>query len=341
MTSETGCSKRRYPRGMSCTAALVALVGLGLFSNPASAQSATQQNPAARSAPATHKSTGPQAGQQTFSSAAEASQSFFVAIQKDDRPTLLKVLGPSAKDILSSGDEAEDKNDRDQFAHKYQQMHRLVTEPDGTTTLYIGAENWPTPIPLMHKGNAWYFDTAAGKQEILYRRVGKNELAAIQVCRELVDAQKEYHAQSHDGETDRQYAQKFSSDPGKHNGLYWDKGSEADASPIGPLVAVAAKEGYAQDADQNLQPFQGYYFRILKGQGAKAAGGSKSYIEDGKMTRGFAFVAYPAEYRSSGVMTFVVNQDGIVYEKDLGPRTAEIVKVMKQYNPDSSWRKAD
>ena len=215
-------------------------------------------------------------------------------------------------------------------------MHRLVMEPDGTTTLYIGAENWPTPIPLMHKGDAWYFDTEAGKQEILYRRVGKNELAAIQACRELVDAEKEYHAKAHDGDSP-QYAQKLFSDPGKHNGLYWEESGGEGASPIGPLVAAAGTDG---SGDQKLEPFQGYYFQILKGEGGKGHG-AHSYIEDGKMTRGFAFVAYPAEYRSSAVMTFVVNQDGIVYEKDLGPRTAEIAKKLSRYDRDSSWRKAD
>jgi hypothetical protein len=220
-------------------------------------------------------------------------------------------------------------------------MHRLVIEPDGTTTLYIGAENWPTPIPLVHKGSNWYFDTAAGKQEILYRRVGKNELAVIQTCGGLADAEKEYYAQTHDGQTAQEYAQKFFSDPGKQNGLYWETASGETNSPIGPLVAVAAIEGYPQPPDRNLEPFQGYYFRILKAQGAKAPGGAHSYIADGKMTRGFAFVAYPAEYRSSGVMTFIVAQDGIVYEKDLGPKTAAIAKAMTKYDPDSTWRKAD
>jgi hypothetical protein len=339
MMLETG-KETRHPRGVSCAAAVVALLSLGLCSNPASAQSAAEKNASSHSAQAAKKSAGPQAGQSTFSTAADASQALFIAIQHDDQDTLLKVLGVNGKDIISSGDEAEDKTDRDQFVQKYKEMHRLVMEPDGTTTLYIGAENWPTPIPLVRRGDAWYFDTAAGKQEILYRRIGKNELSAIQVSRELVDAQKEYHAQPRDGQADRQYAQKFSSDPGKHNGLYWDKSSETDSSPIGPLVAVAAREKVGQ-ADQDIKPFQGYYFRILTCQGAKAAGGAKSYIADGKMTRGFAFVAYPAEYRSSGVMTFVVNQDGIVYEKDLGPKTGEVAKAMKEYDPDATWRKAD
>jgi Protein of unknown function (DUF2950) len=281
------------------------------------------------------------AGRQTFSSATDASQALVTALQNDDQQTLLKVLGPDAKDIITSGDPIEDKNDREQFVQKYQEMHRLVTEPDGATTLYIGAENWPSPIPLMHNATGWYFDTEAGKKEILYRRIGKNELAVIALCHELVDAQKEYDSQPHDGDSVKQYAQKFFSDEGKHNGLYWAVGSGETESPIGPLVAAAAADGYTRDPNQNPQPFQGYYFRVLKAQGANAPGGARSYVVDGKMTRGYAFVVYPAEYRASGVMTFIVNQDGIVYEKDLGARTSEIAKALTRYDRDATWRKAD
>jgi hypothetical protein len=276
----------------------------------------------------------PRAGQETFPSADLAAHALVNALHKDDQAALLKILGGDAKNIVSSGDDAEDKADRASFVEKFKQMHRFVMEPDGTTTtLYIGAENWPTPIPLVHKGDTWYFDTAAGKDEILYRRIGKNELTAIQVCGELVDAQKEYYPQPHDGDAN-QYAQKLYSDPGKHNGLYWQASSGEKPSPIGPLIAEAAGEG--DSGSQQRQPFQGYYFQILKGEGH-----SKSYVVDGKMTGGFAFVAYPAEYRSSGVMTFVVNQDGIVYEKDLGPKTAETAKTLTRYDRDASWRKAD
>jgi hypothetical protein len=282
-----------------------------------------------------------QTGQKTFRSAAEASKALVAALQTNDQAALLSILGADAKDIISSGDEFEDKNNRDAFVQKYQQMHRLVAEPDGTVTLYIGAENWPTPIPLVHKGDAWYFDTAAGKQEILYRRVGKNELVVIQVCGELVDAEKEYYAQPHDGDSGKQYAQKFISDPNKHNGLYWEPVSGEAESPIGPLMASAAAEGYTQGPNHKPQPFQGYYFRLLKGQGTSEPGGTRSYIVDGKMTGGFAFLAFPAEYRSSGVMTFIVDQDGIVYEKDLGRRTAEIAKTLTRYDRDATWHKAD
>jgi hypothetical protein len=333
-------NSRRHPAGIRRVFALAVVAALGFFVSAASGQSGAQKSASPAKKSMAQKSAGPQAGQQTFSSAAEASQALVTAIQNDDQAALLKILAPSAKDIISSGDDAEDKNDRAQFVQKYQQMHRLVMEPDGTTTLYIGAENWPTPIPLVHKGSSWYFDTPAGKQEILYRRVGKNELSAIQVCRELVDAEKEYYSQPHDGDSGSQYAQKFFSDPGKHNGLYWEASGEGASSPIGPLVASAANDGNAEGG-QKLEPFQGYYFQILKGEGGKARGGAHSYVVDGKMTRGFGFLAYPAEYRSSGVMTFLVGQDGIVYEKDLGPRTAAIVKTLTRYDRDASWRKAD
>lgn len=326
--------QERERRGILGIAALSTFAAIVFLSTIAIGQSANPQavHPKGNIAA---KSMGPQPGQQTFSSAADASQALVSALQNNDQQELSKILGRDAKDVTSSGDETEDANDRAQFVQKYQQMHRLVIEPDGTTTLYVGAENWPTPIPLAHRGNAWYFDTAAGRQEILYRRVGKNELAAIQVCHELVDAEKEYYGQN------SQYAQKLFSDPGKHDGLYWEAASGEGASPIGPLVASATSQGYAEAENQQPQPFQGYYFQILKGQGGKAAGGSRSYIVEGKMTRGFAFVAYPAEYRSSGVMTFIVDQDGVVYEKDLGPKTTEIAKNLTRYDRDATWRKAD
>ena len=282
-------------------------------------------------------SSAQQAGQDTFPSAGKASTALVSALKADDEPALMKILGPDAREIISSGDPVEDKGNRAEFVQKYEQMHRLITEPDGKTTLYIGAENWPTPIPLVHKGSLWYFDTPAGKEEVLYRRVGRNELAVIQVCHEMVDAEKEYYGQPHDGNSAHIYAEKFRSDPGKQNGLYWDVSAGESESPIGPLVAEASAIGYT--TDEKHQPFHGYYFRILKGE--KGPDGTHSYIEDGKMTGGFAFLAYPAEYRSSGVMTFIVDANGIVYEKDLGRRTLEIAKNLTAYNRDPSWHKAD
>ncbi|MFZ0198668.1 MAG: DUF2950 domain-containing protein [Candidatus Sulfotelmatobacter sp.] len=307
---------------------LVAALAMGIIVIPVAAQ--TQKSASAGDVSAKPMANGPQTGQDVFPSAAKATEQLVTAMQKDDVASLLRVLGPDAKDIISSGDETEDRTNRREFVEKYEQMHRLVMEPDGTTTLYIGAENWPTPIPLVHKDNSWYFDTAAGKQEVLYRRVGKNELAAIEVCQQLVDAEKEYYGQPHDGESPH-YAQKLISDPGKHDGLYWETSAGETPSPIGPLVASASQDASRESADQKLQPFQGYYFKILRTRGSKS----------GKLTQGFAFVAYPAEYRSSGVMTFMVDQDGIVYEKDLGPRTSETAKTITRYHVDASWRKAD
>jgi hypothetical protein len=278
-----------------------------------------------------------QTGQATFPSAGKASHALVVALKANDESTLLKILGPDSKGIISSGNPAEDKDNRAEFVQKYEQMHRLVTEPNGETTLYIGAENWPTPIPLAHKGNDWYFDTPAGTQEVLYRRIGRNELAVIQVCHELVNAEEEYYGQPHDGNSAHVYAEKFMSDPGKQNGLYWEASAGESESPIGPLVAEASAMG--NSSDHKLEPFHGYYFRILKSE--KGPDGARSYINDGKMTGGFAVLAYPAEYRSSGVMTLIVDQDGIVYEKDLGKRTPEITKTLTVYSRDNTWRKAD
>jgi len=277
-----------------------------------------------------------QQGQKTFSSAEEASQALASAAEKNDEKALLDILGPDGKQLVSSGDATEDTNNRANFAQKYYQMHRLVKEPDGTTTLYIGAENWPTPLPLMNKGNSWHFDTEAGKREILYRRVGENEMGTIGVLQQLVAAEKEYYSSQQS-----EYAKKIFSDDGQHNGLYWKVAAGEPASPIGPLVAQAVAEGYAKNPNGSPTPYRGYYYHILTGQGANAPGGAKSYVVDGKMTGGFAFVAYPAEYRSSGVMTFIVGADGVVYQKDLGSRTEVLAKSMKEYNPSSSWQKGE
>jgi Protein of unknown function (DUF2950) len=277
-----------------------------------------------------------QPGQRKFSSPEDASKALASAAQSNDEKAMLDILGPDGKEIVSSGDATEDAHTRANFAEKYQQMHRLMKEPDGTTTLYIGAENWPTPIPLVHKGNSWYFDTDAGKKEILYRRVGRNEMSAIRICQELVAAQKEYYASQHN-----EYAQKIFSDSGQHNGLYWKAADTEPQSPIGPLVAAAVAEGYAKGENLPPTPYRGYYFHVLMRQGKNAAGGAKNYVADGKMTGGFAFVAYPAEYRSSGVMTFIVAEDGVVYEKDLGAKTEAFAKPLKEYNPGAGWDKSE
>ena len=273
------------------------------------------------------KSIAQQPGQKTFSSCSDAVSALVTAAENNDEKTILEILGPDGRQIVSSGDPAEDLENRANFVQRYKEMHRFVKEPDGTTTLYAGAHNWPFPIPLMNKAGAWYFDTSMGKKEILFRRIGRNEISTIHVCQELVAAEKEFFA-SHK----KQYAPKIYSDDGKQNGLYWKSGDGQPQSPIGPLVAQAVAHGDAQ-----ATPYRGYYFQMLPEQGASAPGGAKSYSADGKMT-GFAFVAYPAEYRSSGVMTFIVGSNGVVYSKDLGPSTAAIAKALKTYNPDATWK---
>jgi len=215
-------------------------------------------------------------------------------------------------------------------------MHRLVRESAEIAVLYIGGENWPTPIPLMNKGKLWYFDTEAGKQEILFRRVGRNEMSAIRVCRELALAQKEYRS-THNGE----YARQIFSNEGQHNGLFWNSTGLEPQSPIGPLVASAVAKGRDARQTGEATPFRGYYFELITRQGKSAPGGAKDYIVNGKMTGGFAFVAYPAAYRSSGVMTFIVNEDGVVVQKDLGAKTDVADKFIKAYDPDSSWEKTE
>ena len=277
-----------------------------------------------------------QKGQKTFSSPEEAGQALVAAAQNNDEKSMLEILGPDAQTIITSGDPTQDAENHANFARKYQEMHRFVKEPNGSIMLYIGAENWPEPIPLAMKGNAWYFDTQAGKMEILFRRIGRNELSAIRICQELVAAQKEYYAAQNN-----QYAQQIFSDAGLHNGLYWKVSDGEPQSPIGPLVASAVAEGYSKGQAGPPTPYRGYLFHVLTRQGKHAAGGAKDYIANGKMTEGFAFIAYPAEYRSSGVMTFVVDEDGIVYQKDLGKKTESLGKAMQEYNPDPAWRKAE
>jgi hypothetical protein len=277
------------------------------------------------------RSTAQQAGQKTFSSAEDASSALVAAAESNDEKAMLQVLGSDAKQIVSSGDDAEDAENRANFVKRYHQMHRLIKEPDGTTTLYVGAENWPLPIPLVNKGNSWYFDTAAAKREILYRRIGRNEISTIHVCQQLVEVEKEYYSTHHN-----EYASKIFSDEGEQNGLYWQAANGEPQSPIGPLLA-SASSGSRHDTPPI--PYRGYYYRVLTSQGSSAPSGAKNYVVDGKMTEGFAFVAYPAEYRSSGVMTFVVSADGVVYRKDLGRNSAALAKAMKDYNPDSSWKK--
>ncbi len=278
-------------------------------------------------------------GQRTFASAEEASHALFGAMQVEDEQAPLSILGAAGKDVLSSGDLGEDLDARVSFVIKYREMHRFLTESNGTVTLVVGAENWPFPIPLVKNNGSWYFDTAAGKDEIVFRRIGRNELAAMDACRELVEAQKQYFARP-PGDLPNQFAQKLVSDEGQHNGLYWHGASDEFDSPINPLIAYARQNLPTDQVGEHV-PFNGYMFRILTSQGRHAPGGAKNYIVDGKMNAGFAFVAYPVEYRSSGVMTFIVDESGTIYEKDLGPNTAKLAEAMTAYDPDSTWHKTE
>lgn len=280
-----------------------------------------------------------QPSQRTFDSPGKAAAAMFDAAKSGDTNALMQIFGPGSKELLSSGDPVADKNNREQVVKKYQEMHRLVTEPDRSVVLYIGAENWPFPIPIVNKNGAWMFDTTQGKREVLYRRIGRNETFTIETLRSLVDAQKEYATTTHDQDGKKQYAQKILSDEGKHNGLYWKAAEGEPASPIGPLIANATREGY--QGKETPIPFHGYYYRVLTSQGKDAPGGAMSYMTDVRMNRGFAFIAYPAEYRNSGVMTFIVGKDGQVLEKDLGTNSATIAAKMKDFNPDKTWSVAE
>jgi len=278
-------------------------------------------------------------GQRTFASVDDASRALFAAMQAQDEQAPLGILGPAGKDVLSSGDPQEDLDARTGFVVKYQEMHRFVTEANGTVTLIVGAENWPFPIPLVANHGSWYFDTATGKDEILFRRIGKNELAAMDACRELVEAQKQYFARP-PANLPQQFAQRLVSDEGQHNGLYWHGTDDEFDSPINPLIAYARQNLPTDQVGEHV-PFNGYMFRILTSQGPHAQGGAKNYIVDGKMSAGFAFVAYPVEHRSSGVMTFIVDASGTIYEKDLGPNTTKLAQAMTTYDPDSTWHKTE
>ncbi len=271
----------------------------------------------------------------TFATPDDAGNALIATAEAGDRATLAAIFGPDSKEILSSGDAVEDKNDADAFTSKYGVMHRWRRMDDGSQVLLVGADNFPFPIPLKkNDAGQWFFDTAAGKQEILNRRIGRNELAIIQACQAVADAQKQYFSSLHDGETVKQYAAKFISDPGKQNGLYWQSEQGQPESPLGPLAAHATSEGYSANPHE---PFHGYYFRMLTSQSKNAPGAAKDYVIEGKLIRGFALVAYPAEYGNSGVMTFIMNRDGFLLQKDLGSSTTEAATAMTDFDPGEGW----
>ena len=292
--------------------------------------SMAQAQPATKTA-----ATGPKG----FDTPQQAADALIKAAGDFNVPELLAILGPDGHDLVESADPVEDKNNAQAFAREAAAKNsiQIAKSNPNRATLIVGTEEWPAPIPIVKKTGKWYFNTKEGRQEILFRRIGANELDAITVCRGYVSAQKEYAAEIHDDSGVNQYAQEILSTPGKHDGLYWKNADGTPRGPIGEAVADALAEGYTAGKGG----FHGYYFKILKGQGPTAPNGAINYVIEGVMIGGFALVAVPAEYRVTGVKTFIVNYDGVVYQKDLGPDSLEIVKKMELYNPDKTWQRTD
>ena len=275
--------------------------------------------------------------QRRFASIEDATNALVAAMRTGDRKAMLAIFGEEGRGLVWSGDEVSDRRGRERFVTAYDDKHRFDAG-NGKVVLVLGRDEFPFAIPLVPDGPSWRFDTAAGQEEIVNRRIGRNEIYAIQTSLAYVDAQREYYARDPDGDALLQYALKFASSPGKRDGLYWPTKPGEAPSPLGPLVARARGEGYSRRSDAPVA-YWGYYYRILTAQGKDAPGGAYDYLAHGRLLGGFALVAYPAQYGVSGVMTFIVNHDGVVYQKDLGPDSATIARAMKQFNPDSTWKK--
>jgi hypothetical protein len=277
--------------------------------------------------------------QKSFNTPQEAAAALIQAAGTYNVSALLEIFGPDGKDLVSSADPVKDKNLAESFAVKAKQNQTVTIDPKNKARaiLSVGNDDWPLPIPIVKKAGKWYFDSKQGRDEILFRRIGANELDAIQICRGFVEAQQEYASEVHDNSGVNQYAQKIISSPGKHDGLYWQNADGTAGGPIGEAVARAIEEGYSP----SKPGYHGYYFKVLKGQGPAAPLGQLDYLIEGVMIGGFALVAVPAEYRVTGVKTFMVSYDGIVYEKDLGPDSLNLVRKMERYNPDRSWQRTD
>jgi len=271
-----------------------------------------------------------------FNTPEDAAAAFVAKLEANDVAGLTAMLGPGSEELLDSGDAVQDAGDRDEFIAAFKEKHSFEDEGADRKTLVIGEEDWPMPIPLVKTDGGWRFDGEAGVDELIYRRVGANELGAIAVCRGFVDAQIEYASEGRDGDPAGIYALKLVSDEGLQNGLYWPVEEGEQPSPAGPFVASAAAEGYRR-VEGERRPYHGYYYRMLYAQGSNANGGARDYFKDGVLSEGFALVAWPADYGASGVMTFIVNQDGVVFQKDLGEDTATAVEAIQSFDPDSSW----
>jgi len=279
--------------------------------------------------------------QKGFATPEAAVKAWVAAIKADDNKEVLAIFGPEAKDLIFSGDPVRDKQRREKFIKDYDQKNALAKDGD-RMVLSVGEKDWPFPIPLVKKGDLWFFDTRAGKEEILNRRIGEDELDTIQTMLAIVDAQREYAMNDLDGDGILEYAEKFRSDPGKKNGLFWETKEGEEPSPLGSLVAGARAEGYTRaGTNDKPMPLHGYYFRMLKKQGKNAAGGAYDYVVKGQMIGGFAVLAYPAKFGNSGVMTFLVNHDGVVYQKDLGKNTEKAAKAIRKFDPDKTWQKVE
>ena len=281
---------------------------------------------------------GGPAGQKSFVSPQQAVAALVAAVRDNKDAELRAILGPGSEDLISSGDRVADQKGRTRFLKAYEEKKGLEQEDEGLAVLLVGGKDYPFPIPVVRRGDTWLFDTQAGMEEIINRRIGRNELHTIEVMRAYTDAQREYACMRPNGSRP-QFAQKFASSEGKKDGLYWEAGEGEAESPFGPLIARATEEGYAGKLDQDPpEPFHGYYFKILKAQGEHAKGGAFDYVADGKMVLGFALVAYPAKYGASGIMTFIVNQEGVIYEKDLSEDTAAAASAVTTFNPDDTWK---
>ena len=274
--------------------------------------------------------------QKSFPSPEEAVSSFVAAVRADDIKEMRIILGPGSEVLISSGDDVSDKAGREKFIKAYDQLNKLEQSSADRMVLHIGPDDWTMPVPIVRKGTTWLFDINKGKTEVLNRRIGRNELHVIEVLDAYVDAQHEYASKDCGGGGKVVFAQKFISAEGKHDGLYWEAKEGEEESPLGPLIAQASREGYPKES--SLSPFHGYYFKILKGQGQHAQGGQYSYVVKTKMILGFALVAYPAEYGNSGVMTFMVNQEGNIYQKNLGRDTKRKAEAIKVFDPDKTWQ---